>query len=111
MIAAKTAVEKIIENRNFLRYLGVEVKQVSYLFGDNELVVNGASNPTAKLNKRHNFLSFHTTRETIAAGFIWFHHIRGAINPADILSKYWAHQAIWPHLQALMFFAGDVKNS
>ena len=76
MVAARTAVEQIIENRNFLRYLGVEVKQISYLFGDNESVENGASTPTAKLNKRHNFLSFHWTREAIAAGFIRFHFIR-----------------------------------
>ena len=50
MVAARTAVEQIIENRNFLRYLGVEVKQVSYLFGYNESVVNSASTSTAKHN-------------------------------------------------------------
>ena len=46
--------------------------------------------------------------EEVAAGFIRFHHIRGEINPADILSKHWAYQAVWPQLQPLMFFAGDV---
>ena len=110
MVAARTAVEQIIEHRNTLRYLGVKVMQHSYLFGDNESVVNGASTPQAKLNKRHNFLSFHRTRESIAAGFIKFFHMRGTSNPADILSKHWAHQAVWPQLQPLMFFRGDVRK-
>ncbi len=108
MVAARTAVEQVIEHRNTLRYLGVPLKQHSYLFGDNESVVNGASLPHAKLNKRHNFLSFHRTREAITTGFIRFYHIHGTTNPADILSKHWAHQAVWPQLQALMFFPGNV---
>ena len=107
MVAARTAVEQIIEHRNNLRYLGVPVIEKSFLFGDNESVVNGATTPTAKLNKRHNFLSFHRVREAMAAGYIKFHHIPGAINPADILSKHWAHQAVWSQLQPLMFFSGD----
>jgi hypothetical protein len=51
MVAARTAVEQIIEHRNTLRYLGVPVLPYSYLFGDNESVVNGATIPHAKLNK------------------------------------------------------------
>ena len=100
--------DQIIENSNFLRHLSIEAKQIPYLFDDNESVVNIASTPTARLNKRHSSLSFHRTRGTIAAGFIRLHHITGETNPADILSKHWAHQAIWPQLQALMFLPGDI---
>ena len=100
--------DQIIENSNFLRHLGIEEKQIPYLFDNNESVVNIASNPTARLNKRDSPLSFHQTRGTIAAGFIRLHHITGETNPADILSKHWAHQAIWPQLQALMFLPGDI---
>jgi hypothetical protein len=32
------------------------------------------------------------------------------LNPADILSKHWGHQAIWPLLQALLFWEGDAVN-
>ena len=110
MVAARTAVESIIEHRNTLRYLGVPLMEHSYLFGDNESVVNGGTLPHAKLNKRHNFLSFHRVRQAIAAGYINFIHIRGTINPADILSKHWAHASVWPQLQPLMFFHGDTSK-
>ena len=110
MVAARTAVEQIIEHRTLLRYLGVPLYEKSYLFGDNESVVNGGSLPTAKINKRHNFLSFHRVREAIAAGYINFIHLNGKHNPADILSKHWGHQAVWPQLQPLMHFAGDTMK-
>ena len=35
-----------------------------------------------------------------------FHHTCGEINPADILSKHWGHQAIWLMLQACLFWEG-----
>ena len=108
MVAARTAVEQITEHRNTLRYLGVPLIHKSYLFGDNESVVNGSTLPHAKLNKRHNFLSFHRVREAMAAGWLNFHHMNGKINPADILSKHWAYQAVWSQLQPLLFFGGNV---
>ena len=109
MVAACTAVEQIIENRNLHWYLGVKVIGPTYMFGDNKSVVDGGTLPHAKLNKRHNFLSFHRVREAMAVKFIAFYHLSGALNPADIMSKHWAHQAVWPQLQPLMFFAGDVS--
>ena len=69
MVAARTAVEQIIEHRTLLRYLGVPLYEKSYLFGDNESVGNGGSISTARLNKRHNFLSYHRVREAITAGY------------------------------------------
>jgi len=69
------------------------------MFGDNKSVV-----PHSCLHKRHNALSYHRVREAIAAGIIGFYHIPGAINPADILSKHWGYQAVWPLLRALLFW-------
>ena len=51
MVAARTAVEQIIEHRTTLRYLGVPLITPSYLFGDNDSVVNSTNMPHAKLNK------------------------------------------------------------
>jgi hypothetical protein len=110
MVAARTATAQIMEHRTTLRYLGVNLIGRAYMFGDNESVVNGSTLPHAKLNKRHNFLSFHRVREAMAAGYLSFFHIRGEISPADILSKHWAYQAVWPQLQALLFFGGDVGD-
>jgi hypothetical protein len=109
-ISARTCTEQIIDLRNTLRYLGVPVVDQSFMFGDNEAVVNSSTLPHAKLNKRHTMLSFHKVREAIASGMIRFHHIAGAINPADILSKHWAHAAIWPMLQPILFYRGNTAE-
>ena len=58
-------------------------------FGDNETVVNTASMPHSKLNKRHNGLLYHKTRLPIAASILRFANVPGATNPSDILSKHW----------------------
>ena len=72
------------------------------MFGDNESVVNAASVPHSKLHKRHNALSYHRTREAIAAGFLRFEHIPSGDNPADVLSKHWDYASVWPQLRPLM---------
>ena len=108
-VAARTATEQIIDNRMSLRYLGVHVKE-SFMFGDNESVVNSSNVPTGKLHKRHIALSWHRVRESIAAKILRFIHIPGAINPADMLSKHWGYQQTWPQLQALLFWKGDTAD-
>ncbi len=106
-IAARTAIEQIIDIRNTLRYLGVPIRQYSYLFGDNQTVVNSATQPHGKLHKRHTMLSFHRVREAIASKMVIFTHIPGAINPADILSKHWGYSQVWPMLRVLLCYFGD----
>ena len=38
-VAARTAVDQIIDNRTTLRYLGVPIRDKIYMFGDNRSVV------------------------------------------------------------------------
>ena len=45
-------------------------------------------------------------REAIAAGVLTFHHIKGKANPADIMSKHYAHHDIWGMLEPIMFWKG-----
>ena len=66
-VAAHTCVGQIIDLRNTLRYLGVPIRDKSYMFGDNESVVNSSVQVHAKLHKRHNMLSFHRVCEAIAS--------------------------------------------
>ena len=110
MSAMRTCIEHIIELRSTLRYLGVPVNDLSYVFGDNEAVVNSATQPYGKLHKRHNMLSFHFVRESIAQGYIAFTHIPGKENPADILSKHWEYSDVWHLLKALLFWAGNTAD-
>ena len=109
-VAARTCTEQIIDLRLTLRYLGVPIRIKCYMIGDNESVVNSASQPQAKLHKRHIFLSFHRVREAIAAGIMTFRYVPGSDNPADILTKHWGYQQIWGLLQPLLFWQGDTMD-
>ena len=88
-VAARTCVEQIIDLRNTLWYLGVPINERSYMFGDNESVVNSSSVPHAKLHKCHPALSF----------------------PVDVLSKHWCYASISHLLQCLLFWPGDTIDT
>jgi len=109
-VSARTCVEQLVDLRTTLRYLGVPLRDKSYLFGDNESVVNSATQPHAKLHKRHNALSFHRVREAIASGHYVFTHIPGENNPADILSKHWGYGQVWHMLKTLLMVGGETIN-
>jgi hypothetical protein len=83
---------------------------MSYMFGDNESVINSSTQPHSKLHKRHNALSFHHVHEAIASGYIVLTHLPGKFFPADILSKHWGYQTIWPILEPILFFHGDTAD-
>ena len=106
-VAARIAVDQIIDLRNTLRYLGVPVKGRSFMFGDNQAVVNNSAIPHSCLNKRHNALSYHRVREAIAGKIVNYYWISGKENPADIVSKHWAYPEIWHLLQPILFYSGD----
>ena len=108
--AARTCTEQIIDLRDTHRYMGVPIRERSYMFGDNKTVVDSSNTPHGKLHKRHTMLAYHRVREAIASGIIHFAHIPGDINPADILSKHWGFQQIWKQLQPLLFWTGDTRE-
>jgi hypothetical protein len=110
-VSARTCIEQLVDLRNTLRYMGVPLREKSYIFGDNESVVNSATQPYAKLHKRHNVLLFHRVQEAIASGVFVFTHIPGENNPADILSKHWGYSSVWHMLRAIMFIDGETVNA
>ena len=93
-VADRTCVEQIIDLRTTLHYLGVHVKEKSYMFGDNKSVVDSSSNLYSKLHKRHNALSFHRVHEAIASRYVDFNYLPSEHNPADIMSKHWGYQSV-----------------
>jgi hypothetical protein len=109
-VAARVCVEQIMDLRNTLRFLGVPVREKSYMFGDNKSVVDSSMQLNAKLHKRHTMLSFHRVREAIAAGILGFYFVPGDDNPADILSKHWGFMQIKGRLKSLLFWRGDTAN-
>ena len=110
-VAARIAVEQIIDLRTTLRYLGVPIKGKAYMFGDNQSVITSSTIPHSQLSKRHNALSYHRVREAIVAKIINFVHIMGENNPADILSKHCGFPQLWPHVQPLLFWHGPPGDS
>ena len=109
-IAARTCIDQIIDLRTSLRYLGVPVRDTSYVFGDNKTVCDSSTIPHAKLHKRHNALSFHRVREAVAAKFVAIYHLNGEYNPADIMTKHWGYQQVWRLLQPFLFYQGDTAD-
>jgi hypothetical protein len=110
-VAAKTAVQQILGLRTYLRYLGVEVKGPTMLFGDNGSVIKSGSMPHSPLKKRHHALSYHYTREAVASNAVDFQFIPGHLNPADILSKHWGYQQVWASaLRPILFWKGNTSE-
>jgi hypothetical protein len=109
-ISARTCVDQIVDLQTTLRYLGIPIRDMSYMFGDNESVINSSTQPHSKLHKRHNALSFHRVCEVIASGYVVLTYLPGKFNPADILSKHSGYQTIWPILKPILFFHGDTAD-
>ena len=108
--AARTAIQQIAALRQALQYLGVPLRESSYLFGDDESVVKSGSIPHSTLSKRHHALAYHYTREAVASKMVAFHHISGDANAADILSKHWGHTQVYPMLRPLLFYRGNTLD-
>ena len=109
-ISARTCINQIVDLRLTLRYLGIPIRDVSYMFGDNKTIIDSSTQPHARLHKRHNALSFHRVREAIASKYVLMMHLSGKANPSDILSKHWGHQAIYPILRPILFFSGNTAD-
>jgi hypothetical protein len=88
-IAARTCVEQLIDLHTTLPYLGILIRDKSYMFGYSKSVVDNSMQVNAKTHKGHTILSFHCVRECIASKMVGFYFIPGKPNPADILSKHW----------------------
>ena len=109
-IAGRTCIEQIIDLRTSFRYLGLAINHVSYMFGDNDTMINSSSFPYARLHKRHNILTFHFVRSMIAKGFIAFHHIRSESNIADVLTKHWSKNSVYQLLKPIFHHVGNTAT-
>ena len=109
-IAGRTCIEQVVDLRNTFRYLGIPINETSYIFGDNETMIQSASFPYARLHKRHNILSYHYVRSMIARGFIALHHLRSENNLSDILTKHWSHNSVYGLLKPVFHHIGNTAN-
>ena len=105
-VAARVGTDQIIDLRTTLCYLGVEVEEASYMFGDNQSVITSSTLPHSALNKRHNALCYHRVREAVATGIVKFIHMFGESNPAYVLSKHCSHLQFWPLIKPILSWRG-----
>ena len=87
MVAARIATELTMAMRYRLMMLGVPIKGLAILFGDNQSVVTNCSLSTSTLKKKHNAIAYHRVREAVAAGVINLVHLPSKDNVADIMTK------------------------
>ena len=86
-MAARQAVEEIVDIHYTLRMFGVPLDGYSWVLGDNQAIINSTKILHSSLSKRWNALSYHQCREAVAAGICHFEHIPSSQNPSDVLSK------------------------
>ena len=79
--------EHVIALRFELRMFGTYIQDYTFIWCNNEAVVNNSSVPGQALNKKHNSVSFRMVREMIASGAVRVAHISGTENPADLFTK------------------------
>jgi hypothetical protein len=108
-VTARITSEQIIGLRTTLRCLGVAVHGLTWMFGDNGLVIASSTVPHSPHKKRHQALSHHFTREVITSDTLDHQHIPGEVNAADIVSKHWGYSQTWPMLKAILFLGGDTS--
>ena len=88
-VAARIAVDQIVDLQYTLMYLGVPIRSKSVMFGDNKSVITSSTIPNSLLSKRDHISAYHRVREAIALMYLMFIWKDGKTNPADILSKHW----------------------
>ena len=86
-VALKTAVEALRGVRYKLRMMGVPINGPTYIYGDNQSVINNTSKPESVLKKKSNAICYHFVREAVAMKECLTSHIPTQENYADLLTK------------------------
>ena len=110
LVAARIAVEIILEVRFTLRMMGIPVEKTSWLLGDNMSVLLNTTIPSSMLKKKHLGVSYHRVREAIAARIILFSHIPSESNFADLLTKPLSSHLHNKLTKQLLFRCADIIN-
>ena len=102
LVAARIAVDLLIEMRYKLRVLGIKVEDKSILVGDNMSVVTNTTIPSSMLKKKTHACNYHRVREAVSC-FIDFGHIESKQNVADIFTKPLERALFQPLVDAYLF--------
>ena len=67
-VAMKIVMETLRGIRCKLRMMGVPISGLSYIYGDNMLIIHNTQIPESTLNKNINSICYHAIRESVAIG-------------------------------------------
>lgn len=84
-----TSFEQMIDDGNYIRYLGVKICKLDFTFGDNESQVKSATVPYAILHMHRNILSSYFVCSIISQKYFTLQHTRFEVNPSDVFTKNW----------------------
>jgi hypothetical protein len=70
LVAARIAIDLVVEMLYKLRLLGVRLEDQTVMLGDNMSVVLNATVPSSNLKKKHLACSYHRIRQAIAGKFV-----------------------------------------
>ena len=103
-VAARIDTEHIIDLRITLQNMSVSLDGPSWLLGDNQSVVTSSTIPQSVMAKCHTALSYHRVRAAISTGMMYFCHVSGKENPADIMTKLLPYSVFWPLIKPILFW-------
>ena len=86
-VALKIATEMVEGFRYRLRMMGVPIQGCVNTFCDNDSVVKNVTNPASTLTKKHNAISYHKVRQSVAAEIQRIAFVPGKCNLSDMLTQ------------------------
>jgi hypothetical protein len=104
LVSTRIAVELIEGLRYKLRMFGIPLHGPATVFCDNESVVHNTTRPDSVLKKKHNSISYHKIRESVAAGIIEVFKIPSSENTADLLTKPLSGVQTTCHTSSILFY-------
>ncbi len=103
LVAARIAVEGVIDLMYHLRMIGVPIDGPAMMLGDNQSVILNTSVPSSVLKKKHNAIAYHKVREACAASIIRFCYVESGENLSDCLTKPLDAQSFYKLLWLMIF--------
>ena len=87
MVAMKQACEFVRVLRYKLRMMGIPVDEPSFMFGDNQYVLDNNVNPGSTIKKKYQLIWFHLIHEGCARDEWHTAYVETWKNIADLLTK------------------------
>ena len=70
-----------------LSMMGLQISGLTYIYGDNMLVIHNTHHPESTLRKKSNLICYHDVSESVAMGESLTGHIPIAENGADLATN------------------------